>query len=172
MKEGARIRALAAFVLLVLILPPYPRSMAQSTAPPTTSVFINEIHYDNKGTDEGEAIEISAPTGTDLSGWTVVLYNGADTRRSPYSTESVGTTAGICGSFDLHLIEFPTNGIQNGSPDGIALVDASGHVVQFLSYEGSFTASSGPASGLSSTAMPKSESGSTPIGHSLQLGEH
>ena len=40
------------------------------------SVRIAEFHYDNTGTDAGEAIEISAPAGTDLSGWEVVLYNG------------------------------------------------------------------------------------------------
>src|SRR5262245_52167181 len=41
-------------------------------------VFINEIHYDNVGTDTAEAIEIAGPAGTDLSGWTLVLYNGAN----------------------------------------------------------------------------------------------
>ena len=41
------------------------------------SVFINEIHYDNTGTDAGEAIEMAGPAGTDLTGWSIVLYNGA-----------------------------------------------------------------------------------------------
>ena len=41
------------------------------------SVFINEIHYDNTGTDAGEAIEIAGPAGTNLAGWSIVLYNGA-----------------------------------------------------------------------------------------------
>ena len=41
-----------------------------------TAVFINEIHYDNVSTDSGEAIEIAGPAGTDLTGWSVVLYNG------------------------------------------------------------------------------------------------
>ena len=43
-----------------------------------TTVFINEIHYDNVGTDAGEAIEIAGPAGTDLTGWSVVLYNGSN----------------------------------------------------------------------------------------------
>ncbi len=42
-----------------------------------TSVFINEIHYDNTGTDTGEFVEIAGPAGTDLSGWRLVFYNGA-----------------------------------------------------------------------------------------------
>ncbi len=58
-----------------------------ATAPPDGAVFFSEIHYDNVGTDAGEAIEIAGPAGTDLTGWSVVLYNGSggasyDTRRS------------------------------------------------------------------------------------------
>ena len=41
--------------------------------------FINEFHYDNSGTDAGEAIEIAGPAGTNLTGWTLVLYNGTNT---------------------------------------------------------------------------------------------
>ena len=33
------------------------------------AVRISEIHYDNASTDTGEAIEVSAPAGTDLTGW-------------------------------------------------------------------------------------------------------
>ncbi len=40
-------------------------------------VFINEIHYDNVGTDAGEAIEVAGTAGTDLTGWSLVLYNGS-----------------------------------------------------------------------------------------------
>ena len=61
-------------------------------------------------------------------------------------------------------------GLQNGSPDGVALVDDTGTVVQFLSYEGVITANGGPASGTTSTDMGVSESSSTPNGSSLQLG--
>ena len=49
---------------------------AGAVADPSSTVFINELHYDNIGTDAGEAVEIAAPAGTDLTGWTVVLYNG------------------------------------------------------------------------------------------------
>src|SRR5688500_1703162 len=47
------------------------------TAHAAISVFINEIHYDNTGTDAGEAIEVAGPAGTNLTGWSIVLYNGA-----------------------------------------------------------------------------------------------
>ena len=39
-------------------------------------VYISEIHYDNTGTDTGESIEITGPAGTDLTGYTLVRYNG------------------------------------------------------------------------------------------------
>ena len=39
-----------------------------------SNVFINEIHYDNAGTDSGEFVEIAGLAGTDVTGWTVVLY--------------------------------------------------------------------------------------------------
>jgi hypothetical protein len=42
------------------------------------TVFINEFHYDNTGGDTGEFIEIAGPAGTDLTGWSIVLYNGAN----------------------------------------------------------------------------------------------
>lgn len=134
----------------------------------TTTVFINEIHYDNTGTDTGEAIEIAGPAGTDLTGWSIVLYNGATTE--VYDTVNLsGSIPNQGNGFGTVVETFPTNGIQNGSPDGIALVDSSGSVIEFLSYEGSFTASNGPAAGLTSTDIGVSEGSSTPIGASLQL---
>jgi hypothetical protein len=39
-------------------------------------VFIDEVHYNNSGTDANEAIEIAGPVGADLSGWSLVLYSG------------------------------------------------------------------------------------------------
>jgi hypothetical protein len=60
-------------------------------------------------------------------------------------------------------------GIQNG-PDAIALVRSSdSYVVQFISYEGSFTATDGPAAGQAAVNLSVSESASTTIGYSLQL---
>ena len=31
------------------------------------SIFINEVHYDNKGKDSGEYVEIAGPAKTDLT---------------------------------------------------------------------------------------------------------
>ena len=105
----------------------------------TGSVFVNEIHYDNTGTDTGEAIEIAGPAGTNLAGWSAVLYNGSV--GSPYNTIALtGTIPNQQAGFGTLFFNFPTNGLQNGAPDGLALVDAGSVVVEFLSYEGSFVA--------------------------------
>ncbi len=132
------------------------------------STFINEIHYDNTSTDVNEAIEIAGAAGTDLTGWTLVLYNGSNS--SVYNTINLsGTITDQQNGFGTVIEVLPANGLQNGAPDGIALVDNSNTVVQFLSYEGVFTATNGPASGLTSTDIGVSESSSTPVGASLQL---
>src|SRR5690606_5373763 len=65
--------------------------------------------------------------------------------------------------------EWPMNGIQNGGSDGIALVDDTGQVIQFLSYEGILTAGGGPAMGSTSTDIGVAQTNSTPVGSSLQL---
>ena len=105
-----------------------------SPAQAATNVFINEIHYDNSGADTGEAIEIAGPAGTDLTGWSVALYNGYDG-----ATYNIINLSGIIpdqgGGFGT--LAFSQAGIQNG-PDGMALVDNTSTVIQFLSYEGSF----------------------------------
>ena len=133
-----------------------------------TPVFINELHYDNSGQDQGEAIEVAGPVGTDLSGWTIVLYNGST--GASYDTLSLtGTIPTNCSGMADGVVVVNAPGLQNGAPDGLALVDGSSTVVQFLSYEGSFAANDGPASGMTSTDIGVSEPGSTSVGQSLQL---
>lgn len=68
------------------------------------------------------------------------------------------------------IINYPSNGIQNGSPDGMALVYIpTNTVLYFLSYEGVFAATDGPASGMTSVDIGVSETGSEPVGLSLRL---
>lgn len=133
-----------------------------------TAIFLNELHYDNVGTDTGEGFEIAGPAGTSLTGWTVVLYNG--TGGAPYATIALSGSIPDAGAgFGTVSVTLATNGMQNGAPDGIALVDATGAVVQFLSYEGSLTAVGGPADGMTSTDIGVAESAGDPAGLSLQL---
>lgn len=133
-----------------------------------TPVFINELHYDNAGTDQGEAVEVAGPVGTDLTGWSIVLYNGST--GTSYDTLALsGAIPANCSGMAAGVVVVNPSQIQNGAPDGLALVDGGGTVLQFLSYEGSFTASDGPASGMSSTDIGVGESNGTPVGDSLQL---
>jgi endonuclease I len=135
----------------------------------SADVFINEFHYDNASTDSNEKIELIAPAGTSLTGWKVVLYNGNG--GAQYGTYNFsGTTTDQCGGHGTAVVTIPsTPGLQNGAPDGFALVNPSNQVVQFLSYEGTFAATDGPAAGMTSTAIPQSESDATPAGYSLRL---
>ena len=131
----------------------------------STVVFINEIHYDNDGLDTGEAIEIFGPAGTDMSGWTVELYSGND--GESYGTITLtGTIPNQQNGFGT--LDFQTPGIQNGAPDGLALVN-NGSAVQFLSYEGAFDATDGPAKNWESIDIGVSEDPPPPAGNSLQL---
>ena len=132
-----------------------------------TSVFINEIHYDNTGADAQELIEVAGPAGTDLSAYSLVLYNGAT--GLVYDTDAlIGVIEDQDNGFGTVSLSYPANGIQNGAPDGIALV-TGGVAIQFLSYEGTFTALNGPANGMLSTDIGVAEVGTEPEGQSLQL---
>lgn len=139
-----------------------------------TSVFINEFHYDNVGTDTGEFIEIAGPAGTNLTGWQLARYNGstpssAVVYTSPGSITLSGVIPDQGSGFGTLTFTLPTDGLQNGTSDGFALVDPNGSVVQLLSYEGVFTAGNGPAAGLTSVDVGVSQTSSTPVGASLQL---
>ncbi|GIJ35680.1 ExeM/NucH family extracellular endonuclease [Micromonospora sediminimaris] len=131
--------------------------------PAPTTPFISEIHYDNVGTDTGEAIEVEGPVGFDLTGWQIVLYNGAS--GAAYDTR---TLTGVVPAAGVIVETYPSNGIQNGSPDGVALVAPDGDVAEFLTYEGTFTAVGGPADGRDGVDVGVQETASTPTGHSLQ----
>lgn len=134
----------------------------------STTVFINEIHYDNVSTDVDEAIEIAGPAGTDLTGWRLVLYNGNG--GVTYDTTPLsGLIPDQQDGYGTVVVTYPENGIQNGAPDGMALVDAGGAVVQFLSYEGTIYANTGPAMYMTSTDIGVAQLGGDPVGHSLQL---
>ena len=134
----------------------------------SAAVTINEFHYDNTGGDMHEFIEvvITDPLLMSPDDVDVYFYNGGD--GTTYKTFNLG-------DFDAHGILADTNayysklvsGIQNGAPDGFA-VTHGGTVLEFISYEGSFSATNGPASGLTSTDILVYEATSTPLDSSLQ----
>lgn len=141
---------------------------------PGTHPWINEIHYENTGTDVDEGIEIVGPAGLNLSCYSLYLYDGT-------SGNTYGTPLALNGILsDQHLgygtkwFAFP--GMQNDA-EGIALIyhgnsdcqcPGSQQVIEFLTYEGTFIAQNGPAAGMTGSLISASETATTPVGHSLQ----
>jgi hypothetical protein len=146
--------------------------------------WINEFHYDNFGTDVNEFIEVAAPADLDISSFRVVLYNGFDARMykedamQPLSDFTVGKTVNGVTFYTKFLP--PANctkgsdwcGLQNGR-DGMALANyltgTSGRVIEFISYEGSFTAKDGPAVNMTSTNIGVRQRTTTALGNSLSV---
>ena len=91
-------------------------------------------------------MEIAGSAGVDLTGYSIYHYNGAG--GTVISTQNItGVILEISSGLGVKNIFI--EGLQNDD-EGIALVDPSGSVIQFLSYEGEVTATEGPAAGLTS----------------------
>lgn len=114
------------------------------------SIWLNEIDYDQPGIDAASFIEFKGSGTLDLSAHAVVLINGSsNTAYMTISLASAGVQSGddwfvVVGNDGITLpsgtfIPVGTGDfIQNGAPDGVALIDtASGTVVEYWSYEGS-----------------------------------
>jgi endonuclease/exonuclease/phosphatase family metal-dependent hydrolase len=144
---------------------------ATKLEPPTgnanASVFLNEFHYENSSSDEGEFVEIIVGPGFEgnLNTIELILYNGSSTQLKPYETIALSefdSSANPTVVNGYRIFHDFIAGIQNG-PDGFALV-VDGEVVEFLSYEGSFQAAEGPAAGMISRDIGVSQASSTPPG--------
>ena len=145
------------------------------SSPVTINCWINEFHYDNVGTDQGEFVEVALENASLFAHSAIkfYLYNGSDggTYGDSYTIANF-TEGNVINDVTFFYYNFPTNGIQNG-PDGFALSYDDGtkgeEVIEFISYEGSFSATNGIASGQTSMNINVSESGTTPIGSSIGL---
>jgi hypothetical protein len=129
--------------------------------------WINELHYDNAGGDENEGVEvvIKNPGAYSLSDFQITFYNGSDQKAD--DSHSLDSFTEGNSEFGYTLYYKMIAGIQNG-PDGIAL-GYNGELIQFLSYEGEFTALDGVAGGQRSIDIGVEESESTEPAQSLQL---
>lgn len=101
---------------------------------PTAELVINEIDYDQVGTDGNGFVEVANVGGdsADLSGVALVFVDGADS--AEYRREE------LSGTLDpgAHLVV--ESDAQNGAPDGLALLDtAAPALLDALSYEGEIT---------------------------------
>jgi hypothetical protein len=108
-----------------------------------------------------------------LSNFTVSLYNGANGAVYDTKTLDAFTEGTTYDHVVVYSYNYTTNGysIQNGAPDGIAISYDDGAkgvtVFEFISYEGNFTATDGPANGTASNDIGVSESASTLLGTSI-----
>ncbi|MFH1853565.1 MAG: T9SS type A sorting domain-containing protein, partial [Candidatus Neomarinimicrobiota bacterium] len=144
-------------------------STTTNAAPSFPNAWINEIHYDNVDADENEGVEVVIENigNYTLSNFSVQFYNGSG--GVIYAADTLGTFTEGTTSNNFTIFYKMVPGLQNGPPDGLALCYGA-HVItsQFLSYEGTITATEGPALGLTSTDIGVSE-GSGTTTQSLQL---
>ena len=143
------------------------------------NIFINEIHYFNNSTGQAEFVELAYESGQDVSQVYLQLYIGTDGQGATgqmYGERLFVGTDGIPGSVGafggLSFVYFDIDGLRNSaSGDGMALVDGrSGVVIEFISYDGQFVATQGPANGMESVDIGVSELIDGEVGLSLQLG--
>jgi hypothetical protein len=156
-----------------------------STGP---TLIINEVDYDNVSTDTAEFVELYNASGAilPLNGLKVVLVNGA--------TNAVYQTIDLSSSGQLAIGQYlviagqgvvvqnsakridplwSQDQLQNGSPDGLAIIDDVTHtLIDAVSYEGSITAAviSGfpaPVSLVEGTPIPTTVSDSNTTTMSL-----
>jgi len=123
-------------------------------------LVINEVDYDQVSTDTMEFVEIYNGTSAaiDLTGLALVLITGSDsTEYRRVDLGSAGTLAAggylvigtsallatVPGGVQTIAFSAADNNVQNGAPDGVALLDTTaGQLLDALSYEGSITAAS------------------------------
>ncbi|RWR91445.1 extracellular ribonuclease-like protein [Cinnamomum micranthum f. kanehirae] len=116
--------------------------------------WINEFHYNNKGKDQNEFVEIIVGPSSDAADLVLALYNGANKKMYmslPLADKRAFKVTDGGSGFLIYTTFIP---LQNGPADGMALVStADGNdqkVIQFLSYDGIVKAADGPAEGTES----------------------
>lgn len=132
----------------------------------STSLVINEVDYDQPGTDAAEFLELLNVSGSsvNLDAYRVELVNGSG--GAVYQTFDLPNVELAAGDYfvacanpattancDFDASTTDTNLIQNGAPDGLRLMlDTT--VVDALSYEGDTAgATEGSGAGLEDTAV-------------------
>jgi len=116
---------------------------------------INEVDYDQINSDTAEYVELFNPSGSpaSLAGLQLVLVNGAT--NTVYDAIDLSPSGSLAGGQYLVIagpgVTVPPRAlkidpvwtqdqVQNGAPDGLALIDGVTHtVIDALSYEGSIT---------------------------------
>ena len=131
----------------------------------STSLVINEVDYDQAGTDASEYFELKNVSGApiNLDAYSVQLINGSGgalyfTADLPNVNLAAGDYFVVCANDTLTAncdqdVSVDTNLIQNGAPDGLRLMLGTA-TIDALSYEGNTAGSTeGSGVGLDDTAV-------------------
>src|ERR671919_1173898 len=145
-RERSPMRPVIVLTLAAALMVPASGSARASS----TTLVVNEIDYDQPGTDDAEFVEIKNVSGASVSlaGHSLRLVNGTGGGASVYQTIDLpGTSLGpgdhfvVCANpaatanCDLDVTP-ETNLIQNGAPDAVAVaIVLGGTVVDSVSYE-------------------------------------
>ena len=132
-------------------------------------VRLNEFHYDNTGADLNEFLEILVAPGYQGTSQEVEVYlyngnGGGSYGQHPLTSFTLDQT--LPSGHRLYSKLIPR--IQNG-PDGIAII-VNNDIVEFVSYEGTVTATEGPANGLTSNDIEVAQSNPVPAPGTGSLG--
>jgi vibriolysin len=132
---------------------------------PEGHLVINEVDYDQPGTaDTAEFVEIFNGSGAalDLSTISLLMINGGNNsiyhsvylgpagalQPGQYLVVGAASLAVAPGALKINFSSSQENRIQNGAPDGLLLFNnATGEVIDALSYEGIITAANIPGVG-------------------------
>jgi vibriolysin len=151
----------------------------------TGQLVINEVEYDEVGTDNREFVEIfnKGSAAVSLAGHSLQFVNGAN--NAVYMTVDLSSAGSLAAGQYLvvgnSLVTVPggalkinlaagNDKVQNGAPDGVALVNGT-TLVDALSYEGNITGAvltgAGTKSLVEGTALAASKADSNTVAQSL-----
>lgn len=129
-------------------------------------IFVNEVNY-RAPVGENQFFEIAGPAGTNLDGWQVIVYDENAVQTGTYPlTGLIPSNGGGCNG----IVEVDGAVLNVTAGSGIAIVNNTLEVEQYLTFEQATTAQAGtgsPIAGLTSQFIPIADSEEENI--SLQL---
>lgn len=96
----------------------------------TMAAYFSEVGYQD---NPQNFFEVAVPAGTDVSGYSIAIYNGSGVLKGTMAFPAPDAT--LLGHDVYSFDEFTPGGVQYGASEAIALIDDTGTVVQFVSFE-------------------------------------